>query len=153
MSEASGEGQLRYRRARFIARFPRHLRYSASHYWLEPRAEGLWRIGYTTFALRMLGEAVEVAYEVEPEAPVELGQVIGWFEGLKAVTDLFAPMAGRFVRDNPALRDRIELIDADPYGGGWFFEMRGTPGVDCVDAEGYARLLDSTIDRMQGEES
>lgn len=153
MSEPSGREHLRYRRARFIARFPRHLRYTASHYWLEPRGGRLWRIGYTKFALRMLGEAVEISFEVEPEAPVELGQVIGWFEGLKAVTDLFAPMTGHFERDNPALRNTIDLVDSDPYGAGWFFEMRGIPAEDCVDAEGYARLLDSTIDRMQGQEA
>ena len=143
---------LRYKRAKFAARFPRDRSYSASHFWLQQRQPGTWRIGYTKFAMRMLGEPVEVDFEVKPGSEVELGQVVGWLEGFKAVTDLYAPMPGRFVGANPGLQDGVAVVKSSPYRAGWLYEMEGSPGEDCFDAEGYAKFLDGTIDKMMGQD-
>lgn len=149
-SRGGGEKDLRYKRAQFAARIPRDRRYSASHFWLLEHEPDIWRIGFTKFAVRMLGEPVEIDFEIKPDTPVDLGQVVGWMEGFKAVTDLYAPMAGSFGQANPDLAEAIDAVKSDPYKRGWLYELAGQPGEDCFDAEGYARFLDGTIDRMMG---
>ena len=81
------------------------------------------------------------------------GQVLGWVEGFKAVSDLFAPLPGEFVEANPALGEDIELIQSSLYDRGWLYAIRGEPGTDCTDVQGYMDHLDATIDRMLGQES
>jgi glycine cleavage system H protein len=113
----------------------------------------VWRIGFTSFAVRMLGEPVEIDFEVDAGSSIETGQVIGWLEGFKAVTDLYAPIGGRFVGANPLLEHEVERIQSDCYERGWLYEVEaaGDEGGDLFDADGYARLLDGTIDRMAGD--
>ncbi len=147
------EPSLRYKRARFIARFPTDRLYAASHFWLQEQAGGGWRIGFTSFAMRMLGEPVELEFQIGAGLDVQRGQMVGWIEGFKAVTDLYAPMAGCFKGANPRLDEDLAAVKAKPYGKGWLYEMSGEPGEDCVDAAGYAALLDETIDRMTGDET
>ena len=154
MSEQAGQGEdLRYKRAKFAARFPRNRSYSKSHFWLQEQESETWRIGYTKFAMRMLGEPVEIDFEIKPGTAVDLGQVVGWMEGFKAVTDLYAPMAGRFKRANPDLAEKIAAVKSSPYSAGWLYELEGSPGDDCFDADGYAKFLDVTIDRMMGTDT
>ena len=109
------------------------------------------RVGFTKFATRMLGEAVEMNFEVKPGAMVETGQALGWIEGFKAVTDLYAPFSGRFEGGNPDLAGEIKLVQTDPSGRGWLYSLRGTPGEGCLDVQGYVSVLDATIDKMLGE--
>ncbi len=144
------QGSVIYKRARFSTRLPGDRRYTASHAWISERGDGLRCVGFTKFAIRLLGEPVEFDVEVEPDTEVELGQVIGWIEGFKAVTDLFCPLAGRFCAPNPELTEDISLLQSDPYGRGWLYSLHGTPGDDCIDVAGYAAILDATIDKMMG---
>jgi glycine cleavage system H protein len=99
----------------------------------------------------MLGDPVEFELEVAPGAAVETGQVIGWIEGFKAVTDVFCPMDGRFAGANPALDGDITLLQSAPFERGWLFAVHGSPAADVLDAQGYAQHLDATIDRMLGK--
>ena len=99
----------------------------------------------------MLGEIVELGFETEPGTTVETGQVIGWLEGFKAVTDMFSPLAGRFEGFNPAVDESVKMLTSDPYGKGWLFKVRGRPGDECLDVHGYVSLLDTTIDKMLGQ--
>lgn len=147
-----GDGILRYRRAKFSARLLEDRLYTAGHFWLGTgETSGLWRIGFTPFALRMLGEVVEFDFEVRPGDAVERGQVIGWTEGFKAVTDLYCPLAGRFAGGNEALDEDVALLQRSAYDRGWLYQIEGEPDDDCYDAADYASFLDSTIDRMMGE--
>jgi len=141
--------EISYKRSRFSTRLLADRLYTAGHSWLEHQGEDVWRIGFTKFAVRMLGEVVELGFETEPGAPVETGQVVGWTEGFKAVTDMFSPLSGRFERFNPSDK-RVQLLTSDPYDKGWLFEIRGRPGDDCLDVHGYVSLLDTTIDKMLG---
>ncbi len=143
------ERRIHYERCAFATRLHTNRLYTASHTWLNPQGEGLWRIGLTKFATRVLGEPVEYDFEVEPAASVESGQVIGWIEGFKAVSDLYCSMSGRFRGENPLLADNISVIHSDPFGQGWLYLVEGTPGNDCLDVHGYVALLDTTIDRMK----
>ena len=81
-------GEVHYRRSRFSTRLLEDRLYTAGHSWLEREEGDLWRIGFTKFAVRMLGEIVELSFETSAGSPVETGQVLGWLEGFKAVTDL-----------------------------------------------------------------
>jgi glycine cleavage system H protein len=139
---------LYYRRARFSTRLPLARLYVRAHYWLEEREPGLWRVGLTRFATRMLGDLVEYSFLVKPSEVVEVGQAIGWIEGFKAVSDIYSSMAGEFLRSNPELENDTTLADNDPYDRGWLYEVRGTPEPASMSVESYVTLLDATIDRM-----
>ena len=147
MSEPST--YLRYKRSRFSARLHTERLYTSAHQWLWQREPDLFCIGLTKFALRMLGDPVEFEFEQAPETDVQRGQVIGWIEGFKAVTDVFCPMNGHFAGTNPALDQDITLLAKAPYENGWLFAVRGEPS-DTLDVKGYSTLLDETIDRMTG---
>ncbi|MFW6198800.1 MAG: glycine cleavage system protein H [Acidobacteriota bacterium] len=144
---------LRYRRSRFATRLPREHRYSGGHLWVARQERDLWRVGFTRFATRMLGEPVEVDFEVREGEAIERGQEVGWIEGFKAVTDIYTPMGGRFAGANPTLETEVEAVAHDPYRRGWLFLVEGTPGEDLVGADGYTAILDETIDRMTGRDA
>jgi len=139
---------LSYRRSRFSTRLPHGRLYTVAHYWLLAQADKRWLVGFTKFATRMLGDLVEYRFEVEPGAAVRLGQRIGWVEGWKAVSELYAVVEGEFLRSNPELDRDVTLVDDDPYGRGWLYEARGRAEPSGVDAQGYAAILDATIDKM-----
>jgi glycine cleavage system H protein len=147
MSQAPEE-VIAYKRARFGTRLPAARRYTLSHFWLLEEEPQVWRIGFSKFAGRMLGEMVEYEFSVREGARVETGQPIGWVEGFKAVSDLYCAAAGEFLGPNPALARDITLIDSDPYGKGWLYRVRGAPDPGSVDVHGYIAALDATIDKM-----
>ena len=139
---------LPYKRAHFTTHLPVAYRYTPAHFWLAQEPEGVLRIGFTKFATRMLGEMVDHQFDLAPGAPVSPGQVIGWIEGFKALTELFCVAAGEFTGANPALVGDITLISRDPYCTGWLYRVRGAFDAACLDAEGYRALLDATIDGL-----
>lgn len=145
-----GDPYLAYQRSKFSTRLPTDRLFTEGHFWLAPGEGGAQRIGFTRFATRMLGEVVEFDFEVQPGDEVRQGQAIGWFEGFKAVTELYSPLTGRFVSANPDLDKVIGEVHKFPYDQGWLYTVTGDAPDDCMDATGYARFLDGTIDRMMG---
>jgi glycine cleavage system H protein len=143
--------ELYYRRSLFRTRLLGDRLYTASHFWIQQQEPGLWRVGVTKFASRMLGDVVEIGFDVEPGARVNVGDAIGWFEGFKARSDLYCVASGEFAGGNPELVDRIALIDDDRYRRGWLYAVRGQPEPDAMDMHGYAALLDATIERMRSK--
>lgn len=145
--------RIHYSRSRFSASLPDDCRYTPAHLWMRRDVESAdhWFVGFTRFATRMLGEVVEFDLEPEPGSPVAKGDVIGWLEGFKAVTDIYVPFDGHYEGTNPALADRIDLIDRRGHDDGWLFRLRGEPGEDCIDVHGYIEVLDATIDKMLGK--
>lgn len=150
MSDAS-PSELRYKRSRFTARLPTDRLYSPSHFYLKQQEGDLYRVGFTRFAKRMLGDIVELDVELQPGDGVQVGQVIGWVEAFKAVSDIYSVGEGTFEGANPALAEKPQLVDEDPHGEGWLYAFRGKPDEGCVDAEGYTRILDGQIDKMLGD--
>jgi glycine cleavage system H protein len=140
---------LYYKRSRFSAKLPADRLYTPSHFWVLELEPGLWRVGFTKFATRMLGDFVEHGFGASAGDPVTVGQTIGWVEGFKALTDLYCVLDGEFAGANPSLERDATLTDSDPYGEGWLYEVRGTPEPSATDVHGYAALLDLTIDKMQ----
>jgi glycine cleavage system H protein len=144
----SASDTLLYRRARFVAQFPRAYRYSPAHFWIAPCGEHLWRVGLTKFGSRMLGEIVDYGFEAQRGARISRGETLGWIEGFKAVSELFCIADGEFVGPNPALEKEATLVNRDPHGAGWLYAIHGEPDPGCTDAEAYARLLDQAIDHL-----
>ena len=144
---------LAYQRGNFSTRLPLAFRYSPSHFWAGETESGVWHIGFTKFATRMLGEMVDHGFQVEPGAPVQPGQVVGWMEGFKALTELFCIADGSFAGGNPVLREDITVVSRDPYGEGWLYQVAGRLDPHCMDSRGYAELLDATIDRIREQQS
>jgi len=139
---------LQYKRSHFVTQLPVDYLYSPSHCWIADQAEGLWRVGLTKFATRMLGEMVDHGFEIETDAPVESGQIIGWVEGFKAISDIFCIAQGNFSGPNPVLKEKITVISKDPYGAGWLYVVKGKPDAKCVDVRDYQAILDKTIDKI-----
>lgn len=137
-----------YKRSRFSSRLPIHYLYTRSHYWLRESEPGVWQIGFTKFAKRMLGDMVEIEFRVPPGALIEPGQVLGWTEGFKAMSDIYSAAAGEFLGPNPAIASAITVIDDDPYDAGWLYSVRGTPEPGHTGVDGYIAVLDATIDTM-----
>lgn len=139
---------LPYKRSHFATQLPVEYLYSPSHAWIARQDETHWRVGLTKFATRMLGEMVDHGFEAELGAAVQPGQIVGWVEGFKAISDLFCIADGHFAGGNPALKERINLLSKEPYGAGWLYLVRGKPDAKCVDVQSYRDILDKTIDRI-----
>jgi glycine cleavage system H protein len=141
-----------YKRSTFVTHLPQEALYSPSHYWLVAEGGGVWRVGFTKFATRMLGELVDHQFEKQAGAALQSGEIVGSVEGFKAISDLYSPLQGTFLEGNPLLSRDPELIGRDPYGEGWLFRARGEPDSRCGDVAVYRLLLDATIDRMLEKE-
>ena len=137
-----------YKRATFVTHLPVDYLYTPSHNWLSRVNEGEWRVGYTKFALRMLGELVDIRFDLKPKAPIQPGDIAGSIEGFKAISDIYCVGAGRFVTGNPALGAGLECIMEKPYEDGWLYQIAGEPDGRAMDVNGYRALLDATIDRI-----
>jgi len=139
-----------FRRCGLALTLPKNFRYTAGHYWLAQMAEpDTWRIGFTAFAVRMLGDFVEFRLDPQPGEKIQLGQTIGSYEGLKAVTEIYSVVEGAFLHSNPALANAGDLTRSDPHGAGWLMEARGTPDPAGLDVYAYLAQLNATLDRMR----
>jgi glycine cleavage system H protein len=139
---------IQYKRARFSTRLPIDRRYSAAHYWLLEEENGVWRIGFTKFATRMLGDLVEYEFSVKTGTNIAVGEEIGTIEGFKAMTVVYSVAEGEFLGIGTDLSSDITLAESDPYGRGWLYRVRGNPDPKSIDVNGYITILDSTIDRL-----
>lgn len=137
-----------YKRSNFVTHLPADARYSPSHFWLREIEPGRWRVGFTKFATRMLGDIVEVQFEKKPGDAIASGDIIGSIEGFKAISDIYCVADGKFADCNPSLATSVDQVGDDPYGAGWLYEFDGAPDMKCVDLDAYRALLDSTIDRI-----
>ena len=145
--ESDESKALFYKRAHFATRLPLDRVYSPSHYWLLEQ-NGIGRVGLTKFGTHLLGEIVDYGFDIQRGEAVQLGQVLGWIEGFKAISDLVSVLDGTFVGSNPALPKHTEAIDRDCYGRGWLYEAVGQPGPLSLSAQDYVAHLDKTIDSL-----
>lgn len=137
-----------YKRVTFVTHLPVGHLYTPSHYWLARQEDRRWRVGLTKFALRMLGEIVDVQFDSSAEADVVPGTILGSIEGFKAVSDVFCVGHGRFLGMNPALQSDLEAIAREPYEAGWLYGFEGEPDARSMDVQAYQDLLNTTIDHM-----
>jgi glycine cleavage system H protein len=137
-----------YKRARFSTRLPADRRYTAAHYWLKEETPGIWRVGFTKFATRMLGDLVEYDFSIKAGGRIAVGEEIGSIEGFKAITAIYSVAEGEFLGIGDDFAADITLVETDPYGRGWLYKVKGLPDPESIDVNGYISLLDGTIDRL-----
>jgi glycine cleavage system H protein len=124
-----------------MSSYPDDLRYSKEHEWV--RVDGTSAtIGITRYAADELGDVVFVEL---PAVGARLEQFasFGVVESVKAVSDLYAPVAGEVTEVNEALADSPEMLNSDPFGAGWIarLTLRDPSQVDeLMDADAYAEL-------------
>jgi len=127
--------------------FPDDLKYTAEHEWVRTpgETEASVRIGITDYAQDALGDIVFVSLP-EVGTEVEAGSPVGELESTKSVSDVYAPLTGKVVARNESLDGSPELVNADPYGEGWLFEIEPADGsaVDgLMDAAAYQTSVES----------
>lgn len=125
--------------------YPEDLKYTVEHEWVRTPGEsaGAVRVGITDFAQDALGDIVYVQLPETGES-VTAGETCGELESTKSVSDIYAPLSGEVVATNDALDATPELVNNDPYGAGWLFEIvPGDPAaVDgLLDAAAYQASL------------
>jgi glycine cleavage system H protein len=120
--------------------YPDELKYTAEHEWVRTPGEaaGSVRIGITQYAQEQLGDIVYVSLP-EVGADVEAGTAVGELESTKSVSDVYVPVTGQVVARNEALDGTPELVNSDPYGDGWLFEL--VPA-DPTEVEGLMSAAD-----------
>lgn len=122
--------------------YPQDLRYTAEHEWVRSAADGTVRIGITSFAQDALGDVVYVSLPTAGDT-VAVGDACGEVESTKSVSDLYAPLAGEVTAVNEALESAPELVNTDPYGEGWMYELRPS------DAAAVEALMDPAAYQAQ----
>ncbi len=120
---------------------PNDRMYTKSHEWVKVSgAEAV--VGITQFAQEQLGDVVFVELPAAGKA-VEKGAALGNIESVKAVSEVFAPVAGTVTASNTELEGHPELVNQDPYGEGWLVRLSVAPGAadGLLDAAAYERFL------------
>ncbi|MFV0463551.1 MAG: glycine cleavage system protein GcvH [Nostocoides sp.] len=107
--------------------YPEDLLYTAEHEWVRVGADSEVRVGITAYAQDALGDVVYVSLPNVGDA-VTAGDSCGEVESTKSVSDLYAPLDGEVTAVNDALEATPELVNTDPYGDGWMYEMRPADG-------------------------
>ena len=140
-------GDLTFQMGQFPAVLPGDRFYARNHVWALP-ADGRLRFGFTAYAIRLMRDVYFLDWCVNEGDAVALKQRIGNVETSKAVSDLFAPIAGTLVTFNQALLQDPSAINTDGYGAGWLYEMTGdTAGL--MDVQGYYDFLAATWESTQ----
>jgi glycine cleavage system H protein len=127
------------------AEFPEDLKYTAEHEWVRAGSGGaVVRVGITDFAQDALGDIVFVTLP-EVGTSVEAGSPCGELESTKSVSDVYAPLSGTVAAVNGALDANPEMVNSDPYGEGWMFDLEvADPGATdaLLDVAGYRAVVE-----------
>jgi glycine cleavage system H protein len=120
--------------------YPSDLKYTKDHEWIRTGGDEA-RVGITDYAQKQLGDVV---YLELPEVGRRLGKgdVFGTIESVKAVSELYAPVAGVVTAVNSSLAERPENVNADPHGS-WMIALKpddGAGDADLLDAAQYTEL-------------
>ncbi len=121
---------------------PGELQYTKTHEWVRMEGDTA-TIGITEHAQDELGDVVFVELPEEGRT-LGAGEAFGAVESVKAVSDLYAPLAGEVVGVNEALGDSPEKINEDPYGDGWILKIRVSGEADLLSAEAYEKLIEDS---------
>ena len=121
--------------------YPAGYKYSKDHEWVDISGESA-KVGITDYAQQQLGDVVYIEL---PDVGTKLkaGQSFGTIESVKAVSELYAPVAGEVVEVNTALKDKPEVVNSDPHAS-WMIVLKIAGGADAstlLDAAQYGDLV------------
>ncbi|MEJ4099353.1 glycine cleavage system protein GcvH [Corynebacterium mastitidis] len=124
-----------------MASLPDSFSYSDEHEWINAAAQDAVgttvRVGITSVATERLGEVV-FAELPEVGDTVTAGDTCGEVESTKSVSDLYAPVSGTVTAVNEDIEDNYEVINEDPFGAGWLYEVEVTEVGELMTAAEYA---------------
>lgn len=127
-----------------MANIPQDLRYTPEHEYVKPTSDPkVVQIGITDYAQGELGDVVFVELP-KPGASFTKMQVFGTIEAVKAVSELYCPVAGTVVEANGALDGDPALVNRDPYGAGWMIKLKVQDPAEVaalLDAEAYEKHI------------
>lgn len=124
--------------------YPEDYRYSKDHEWIKVEGE-LGRVGITDYAQKQLGDVVFLELP-ETGRSLKAGEQFGTVESVKAVSELFSPVAGEVTEVNAALVDKPETVNQDPHGQAWMIVVRiADPAsvTSLMDAAAYRAFVES----------
>jgi glycine cleavage system H protein len=129
-----------------MSQLPTDLKYTKSHEWVRPLADGTVEVGITDHAQHSLGDLVFVEVP-EGGRAVRAGEACAVVESVKAASDVYAPLAGVVTAGNPKLAAEPETVNADPYGEGWLMRIKvaagALAGAGLLSAAEYQKVLDA----------
>ena len=128
-----------------MSNIPQDLKYTKSHEWVKPNADGSVTVGITHHAQDLMGDMVFVDL---PQAGTKVtsGKECGVVESVKAASDVYAPVSGEIAEANAALADSPETVNKDCYGAGWMFRLKPANKAELdslLDAKAYEALVAS----------
>jgi len=128
-----------------VANIPNDLQYTEEHEYVRKGKDGNAEIGITDYAQ---GELGDIVYIELPKVGTKFGRhdVFGTIEAVKAVSELFTPVAGEVVAINDRLDKEPALVNTDPYGAGWMIKVKPTSasGLDgLLNADAYTKHIGS----------
>ena len=124
-----------------MAEIPADLHYTSDHEYVRKNADGTVTIGITDYAQ---GELGDIVYVELPKVGATYGahDVFGTIEAVKAVSELFAPVAGAIVEVNSRLDKEPSLVNTSTYEDGWMIKVRPSGDLaGLMDAAAYAKQI------------
>jgi glycine cleavage system H protein len=120
-----------------MSNIPANLRYTKEHEWVQEVSAQTYKVGITDYAQGALGDIVYIQLPKVGEA-ISQGKVCGEVESTKSVSEIYAPVSGTVTSINSNLDSAPEVLNSDPYGAGWIFE------VEVSDESQLTSLLSAT---------
>jgi glycine cleavage system H protein len=120
-----------------MSNIPANLRYTKEHEWVQEVSAQTYKVGITDYAQGALGDIVYIQLPKVGEA-LSQGKVCGEVESTKSVSEIYAPVSGTVTSINSNLDSAPEVLNSDPYGAGWIFE------VEVSDESQLTSLLSAT---------
>lgn len=126
-----------------MSNIPADLRYTKEHEWVKPTSGKNFHVGITDYAQSALGDIVYIQLPKVGDL-VAQGKVCGEVESTKSVSEIYAPLSGKIIAVNSSLDSTPEVLNSDPYGAGWIFEVEVTNEAEVaalLAAEDYQGLV------------
>lgn len=108
-----------------MTNIPANLRYTKEHEWVQEVSAQTCKVGITDYAQGALGDIVYIQLPKVGET-ISQGKVCGEVESTKSVSEIYAPVSGTVTSVNSNLDSAPEVLNSDPYGAGWIFEVEVT---------------------------
>ena len=126
-----------------MSNIPADLGYTKEHEWVKPTSGNNFQVGITDYAQSALGDIVYIQLPKVGDS-VAQGKVCGEVESTKSVSEIYAPLSGKIIAVNSSLDSTPEVLNSDPYGAGWIFEVEVTNEAEVaalLAAEDYQGLV------------
>lgn len=127
-----------------MSNVPADLKYASSHEWVRSEGNGLYSVGITEHAQGLLGDMVFVDLP-EVGRVVDAGEDCAVAESVKAASDIYSPLSGEIVAVNGELESSPELVNSEPYGEGFLFQIKASDESELdnlLTAEAYSATID-----------